>query len=78
MVQIKTKLIGFRVEKSLYDFLHDWSRKKNIKMTDLVRNLCIFMQIGCSLNNGNMSIDSVFSNEKSKQSFKTFINSINC
>lgn len=74
---MKSKFVGFRLEEPLYDFLHSWSKSKNMTVTDVVRNLCTFMYVGCSMNRGGkFNIKVIFSDTKRKKNFNMFIRKI--
>lgn len=45
-MKIKTKRIVFRAEPSLYDFVKEFSVIQNQSMSDTVRNVLVYFQMG--------------------------------
>jgi len=75
-VMQKEKCIHVRVEEPIHDFLFYYALENKMKVSDVVRNLCIFFYVACGNHIKNKTLIKLLSDKKSKKEFLNFLATI--
>jgi hypothetical protein len=72
----KNKHIRVRFEDPLYRFIARYGMKRNMTISDVIRNICTMLFVINEFNCNKKAIKSIFTDEKRKRKFMKFIDNI--